>query len=59
MNEEEKPLTVTAAARLAGMTIEGIRKAIRRGKLKAVVVATRPVYGVRHEDLASYLESVE
>ncbi len=43
----EANLTLAAAARRAGMTIEGIRDAIRRGKLRAEVVATRPVYAIR------------
>jgi hypothetical protein len=56
---DEALLTVAEAARRAGMTIEGIRDAIRRGKLHAEVVATRPVYGIRLEDLQTYLRQAE
>lgn len=56
---DEALLTVAEAARRAGMTIEGIRDAIRRGKLRAEVVATRPVYGIRPEDLQTYLHQAE
>jgi hypothetical protein len=56
---DELLLTVAEAARRAGMTIEGIRNAIRRGKLRAEVVATRPVYGIRLEDLQTYLRQAE
>ena len=48
---EEASLTLAESARRAGMTIEGIRDAIRRGKLRAEVVATRPVYAIRPADL--------
>lgn len=41
------------------MTIEGIRDAIRRGKLRAEVVATRPVYGISLADLEAYLREAE
>jgi hypothetical protein len=41
------------------MTIEGIRDAIRRGKLRAEVVATRPVYGIDPADLADYLRAAD
>jgi excisionase family DNA binding protein len=52
-------LTVAEAARQAGMTIEGIRDAVRRGKLRAEVVATGPVYGIHLEDLQTYLRQAE
>jgi hypothetical protein len=54
-----KKLTVAQAARQAGMTIEGIRNAIRRGKLKAEIVATRPIYAIRSLDLKAYLRLAE
>lgn len=57
--EHEERLSVADASRQAGITIEGIRNAIRRGKLKAEVVATRPIYRIRPEDLQAYLQSVE
>lgn len=56
---DEARLTLAEAARRAGMTIEGIRNAIRRGKLKAQVVATRPVYAIRPADLQTYLLEAE
>jgi hypothetical protein len=52
-------LTVAEASRRAGMTIEGIRDAIRRGKLRAEVVATRPVYGIHPDALQAYLRQAE
>ena len=52
-------LTLAAAARRAGMTIEGIRDAIRRGKLRVEVVAMRPVYAIRPADLEAYLRQAE
>jgi hypothetical protein len=55
----ETNLTLAAAARRAGMTIEGIRDAIRRGKLRAEVVAMRPVYAIRPVDLETYLRQAE
>jgi hypothetical protein len=57
--DEEARLTLAEAARRAGMTIEGIRDAIRRGKLRAEVVATRPVYAIRPADLDAYLFQAE
>jgi hypothetical protein len=54
-----KKLTIAQAARQAGMTIEGIRNAIRRGKLKAEIVATRPVYAILPQDLQAYLHRAE
>jgi hypothetical protein len=60
MPEHEKgKLTLAEAARRAGMTIEGIRDAIRRGKLRAEVVATRPVYAISLADLEAYLREAE
>jgi hypothetical protein len=56
---DETKLTVAEAARRAGMTIEGIRDAIRRGKLQAEVIATRPVYGIRPADLEAYLRQAD
>ncbi|HEV3262400.1 MAG TPA: hypothetical protein VG013_36450 [Gemmataceae bacterium] len=41
------------------MTIEGIRDAIRRGRLRAEVVATRPVYAIHPADLEAYLREAE
>jgi hypothetical protein len=55
----EARLTLAEAARRAGMTIEGIRDAIRRGKLRAEVVATRPVYAIRPADLEAYLRQAD
>ena len=57
--DQEIKLTLAEAARRAGMTIEGIRDAIRRGKLQAEVIATRPVYAIRPADLEAYLREVE
>jgi hypothetical protein len=56
---DKQMLTLAQAARRAGMTIEGIRDAIRRGKLHAEVVATRPVYAIRPADLEVYLRQAE
>lgn len=56
---DEVRLSVAEAARQAGMTIEGIRDAIRRGKLKAEVIATRPVYAIQQSDLAAYLQEAD
>ncbi len=56
---EEEKLSVAEAARHAGMTIEGIRDAIRRGKLKAEVIATRPIYAIQQSDLAAYLQEAD
>jgi hypothetical protein len=55
----EDRLTLAEAARRAGMTIEGIRDAIRRGKLRAEVIAVRPVYAIRPADLEAYLREAE
>ena len=52
-------LTLAEAAREAGMTIEGIRDAVRRGRLRAEVIATRPVYAIRRADLEAYLREAE
>jgi hypothetical protein len=56
---KEGRLSLAEAARRAGMTIEGIRDAIRRGKLRAEVVATRPVYAIRPADLEAYLRQAD
>lgn len=56
---DEARLSVAEAARRAGMTIEGIRDAIRRGKLKAKVIATRPVYAIKQLDLGAYLQEAD
>jgi hypothetical protein len=56
---DESQLTVAEAARQAGMTIEGIRNAISRGKLRAEVIATRPVYAIRLSDLLLYLQEAD
>ena len=58
-SDEEVKLTLAEAARQAGMTIEGIRDASRRGKLKGEIVAMRPVYGIRPSDLQAYLREAE
>jgi hypothetical protein len=58
-DQEDVRLTLAEAARRAGMTIEGIRDAIRRGKLRAEVVATRPVYAILPSDLEAYLRAAE
>lgn len=58
-DSNDNQLTVAEAARRAGMTIEGIRDAIRRGRLRAEVVELRPVYAIRVSDLESYLREVE
>jgi hypothetical protein len=57
--DEPERLTLAEAARRAGMTSEGIRDAIRRGKLRAEVIATRPVYAIRPADLEAYLRRAE
>jgi hypothetical protein len=57
--QDKTRLTLAEAARRAGMTIEGIRDAIRRGKLKAEIVATRPVYAISPADLEAYLRQAE
>jgi hypothetical protein len=56
---KNKNLTLSGAAKEAGMTIEGIRDAIRRGKLKATVIATRPVYRISRAALAAYLRQAD
>jgi hypothetical protein len=58
-NPDEVLLTLAEAARRAGMTLEGIRDAIRRGKLRAKVIATRPVYAIRPLDLQAYLRQAD
>jgi hypothetical protein len=55
----DEQMSVAEAARQAGMSIEGIRDAIRRGRLKAEVVETRPVYAIRLSELRTYLEEVD
>lgn len=57
--DDQERLTLAEAARRAGMTIEGIRDAIRRGKLRAEVIATRPVYAIRPANLEAYLRQAE
>jgi hypothetical protein len=55
----DEQMSVADAARQAGMSIEGIRDAIRRGRLKAEVVEMRPVYAIRLSELRTYLEEVD
>jgi hypothetical protein len=56
---DDEQISVAEAARQAGMSNEGIRDAIRRGRLKAEVVKQRPVYAIRLADLRTYLKEVE
>ncbi len=58
-SSSDEQVTVAEAARQAGMTIEGIRDAIRRGRLKAEVVEVRPVYAIRLSELRAYLREAD
>jgi hypothetical protein len=44
-------MELAEAARRVGMTIKGIRDAIRQGRLWAEIVATRPTYAIQPADL--------
>lgn len=56
ISSEERNLTINEAAQIAGRSYEGIRAAIRAGRLRAVKRIGR--YEIRPEDLEKFVEPV-
>lgn len=56
--KEPKLYTITEAAIAAGITAQGVHKAIQRGKLKAqrIGVVTGPIWIITEADLNDWLQ---